>query len=113
VLRGSMGSAFRLPHVHGVAPMEALRRLAARGVRRAACLSEGGTPFDRADLRGPIALVLGNEGAGLAHEVVEAADLHLTIPLAPPVESLNVAVAGGILLFEAARQRRRAASGIA
>ena len=65
-LRGSMGSAFRLPHVHGLATTEALRRLAARGVRRAACLSEGGTPFDRADLRGPIALVLGNEGAGLA-----------------------------------------------
>lgn len=112
-LRGSMGSAFRLPHVHGLATTEALRRLAARGVRRAACLSEGGTPFDRADLRGPIALVLGNEGAGLAREVVEAADLHLTIPLAPPVESLNVAVAGGILLFEAARQQRRVASGIA
>jgi RNA methyltransferase, TrmH family len=105
-LRGSMGSAFRLPHVTGLSLQEVLRRLASRGVRTAACLSDGGAPFDQADLSGPIALVFGSEAAGLPPEIVDRSDLRLSIPVAPRVESLNVSVAAGVLLFEAARQRR-------
>ena len=50
-------------------------------------------------------LVLGAEAGGVASEWLEAADAHVRIPLHPPVESLNVAVAAGVLLFEAQRQR--------
>jgi RNA methyltransferase, TrmH family len=105
-LRGSMGSAFRLPHVRERSVAAALDRLEARGLRLAATVAHEGTPYDRADLRGPLALLLGNEGQGLPEEAVARAALRLSIPVSPPVESLNVGVAAGILLFEAARQRR-------
>jgi RNA methyltransferase, TrmH family len=105
-LRGSMGSAFRLPHVARVAAPEAVRRARARGLAVLATAADGETVYDRADLRRPVALLLGREGSGLPEELVRAADQRLRIPLPGPVESLNVGVAAGVLLFEAARQRR-------
>jgi TrmH family RNA methyltransferase len=105
-LRGSMGSAFRLPHRKEKDPLALLGRLRGRGVRTVAAVADGGTAYDRADLSGTLAIVMGTEGRGLAEPVIAATDLRVTIPLAPPVESLNVGVAGALLLFEAARQRR-------
>jgi tRNA G18 (ribose-2'-O)-methylase SpoU len=61
--------------------------------------------MDAADLRGPLALVLGGEGAGLASEIVGRCDLTVSIPMAPHVESLNVATAAALLVYEARRQR--------
>ncbi len=58
-----------------------------------------------ADLRGPSALLVGNEGAGLPDEWIEQADARITIPLPGAVESLNAAIAGSLLLYEAMRQR--------
>jgi tRNA G18 (ribose-2'-O)-methylase SpoU len=101
-----MGSAFRLPHRREPTAAAALDLLSSRGVRLAATVARGGTPYAEADLTGPIALLLGNEAAGLDEEVLGRATVRLTIPLKPQVESLNVGVAAGILLFEAARQRR-------
>jgi TrmH family RNA methyltransferase len=106
-LRGSMGSAFRLPHVSGADLREVQGRLRESGIKTIAAVTAGPTRYDEADLRRPVALLLGNEGAGLPEHVVREADLSLTIPLEGGVESLNVAVAAGVLLFEAARQRRR------
>jgi TrmH family RNA methyltransferase len=106
-LRGSMGSAFRLPHVTGLGAGDVLARLAARGVMSVAAVAAHGDRYDTLDFTGPVAFLLGNEGAGLPAEVAERADRRVAIPMAPPVESLNVAVAAGILLFEAGRQRRR------
>ena len=63
-------------------------------------------PTTRSDLKGPLALLLGNEGSGLPAAAEARASVRLSIPVAAPVESLNVGVAAGILLFEAARQRR-------
>src|SRR5205085_10494589 len=57
------------------------------------------------DLTTPIALIVGSEATALEPDEIAAADESLTIPMSPPVESLNVAVATGIILFEAARQR--------
>lgn len=104
-LRGSMGSAFRLPQVRRLPLAEVLARLSARGVAVAAAAASG-TPCHAADLRGPLAIVVGPEGSGLPPDVVAGADLRLAVPMQPPVESLNVGVAAGVLLFEAARQRR-------
>jgi TrmH family RNA methyltransferase len=111
-LRGAMGSAFRLPHLTGLTLVDALRRLQARGLPLAATATSGGTPYDRADLSQPLGLLFGSEGAGLTSEVMAQADVILTVPLAPRVESLNVGVAAGILLFEAARQRRSRAAAV-
>jgi RNA methyltransferase, TrmH family len=105
-LRGSMGSAFRVPHLGDLGAGDVLARLAARSVITIAT-SPRGERYDTIDFTGPVALLFGNEGAGLPAEVAARADRTVAIPMAPPVESLNVAVAAGILLFEAGRQRRR------
>ena len=104
-LRGSMGSAFRLPHVTGFVIELALETLAERGVRVFATAGDGERRYDEADLRGPAAIVVGREGSGLAPGVQRRAAARLRIPLAAPVESLNVGVAAALVLFEAARQR--------
>jgi TrmH family RNA methyltransferase len=106
-LRGSMGSAFRLPHLRRPGARETLLRLKERGVASVAAVSSGGTPYDQVDLARPVALVVGNEGAGLGEDLLEAVSARASIPMRGGVESLNVAVAAGVLLFEAARQRRR------
>jgi TrmH family RNA methyltransferase len=105
-LRGSMGSAFRLPHVGGLRIEDVLRRLRARGVE--AIATEVGAParYDELDLRRPVAFVLGNEGSGLSEHVLRGLERRVSIPMHGAVDSLNVGVAAGILLFEAARQRR-------
>jgi RNA methyltransferase, TrmH family len=105
-LRGSMGSAFRVPHVSGLGAGDVLARLTARAVITIAAAPRG-ERYDAIDYTGPIALLFGNEGAGLPAEVAARAGRTAAIPMALPVESLNVAVAAGILLFEAGRQRRR------
>ena len=103
-----MGSAFRLPHVAGLAMDDVLDTLAARGIRVLATASDGERRYDEADFRGPVAIVMGREGSGLAPAVKQRAVARLRIPLAAPVESLNVGVAAALVLFEAARQRRSA-----
>jgi TrmH family RNA methyltransferase len=57
------------------------------------------------DFTGPLALVLGGEGAGLSSDVLTMADARVRVPMRPRVDSLNVAVAAALLLYEAARQR--------
>lgn len=105
-LRGSMGSAFRLPHRRRLTTVDALARLRAHGVEVIAAAAGAALPYYEADLRGPVALLLGPEGSGLPPAVVAGAARSVAIPMAAGVESLNVGVAAGVLLFEAARQRR-------
>jgi TrmH family RNA methyltransferase len=106
-LRGSMGSAFRLPHVRGLPAREAVERVRARGLQVVATDAHGSVAYDEVDFRAPTALLFGAEGSGLGAELVAAADRRVNVPMQPPVESLNVGVAAGVVLFEASRQRRR------
>jgi len=105
-LRGSMGSAFRLPHRRGLSIEATLSLLEEHGVATVAAYATASVRYDEADLGQPTAFLLGNEGTGLPHDVMRAADQRVGIPMQGGVESLNVGVAAGILLFEAARQRR-------
>jgi RNA methyltransferase, TrmH family len=105
-LRGAMGSAFRVPIARvgdANAAMALVRKVA--GMRTAATVSSEGVAMNEADLTGALALFVGSEGAGLTVDVVEQADLRVSVPMAPPVESLNVAVATALLVYEARRQR--------
>jgi TrmH family RNA methyltransferase len=88
-----------------------LDRLEERGVRLLATSARGDTRYDDCDLKAPVAFVFGSEGSGLVEEVAARATARLRIPLAPPVDSLNVGVAAGLVLFEAARQRGFSAGG--
>jgi TrmH family RNA methyltransferase len=115
VVRGSAGSVFRLPIVHGqvhgrgksTAKLEAmLAKLRAKDVRLIATSSHKGTSLDQADLKGAAAIFFGNEGAGLPREVMAKMDEFISIPHTQQVESLNAGVAASIVLYEAARQRK-------
>jgi TrmH family RNA methyltransferase len=106
-LRGSMGSCFRLPVVRAGQP-EMLAALRARGVRVIATAPRGSRSLFESDLRGPAALLVGAEGTGLADDLLAGADETVSIPMREPVESLNVAVAAALLVYEASRQRGRA-----
>ena len=99
-LRGSMGSLLRLP-VFEIDDVEALRK---RGFRLAALVPRGGVDFREADWKPPVALLLGREASGLDEVTVAASDLLVTIPMQGSVESLNVATAAALGLYEANRR---------
>lgn len=104
-VRGSMGSALRLPiavHAHADTAVAAARE---RGCRILATVPRGGTPLFDISLTGSTALLFGGEGQGLSPGLLEAADERLTIPMMAPVESLNAAVAVALVVYEAHRQR--------
>jgi RNA methyltransferase, TrmH family len=107
-LRGSMGSAFRLPHLGDLSIRSALALLKAQGISTVAAYATASVRYDEANFREPTAFLFGNEGSGLPQEIMQAADQRVGIAMQGGVESLNVGVAAGILLFEAARQRRLA-----
>ena len=104
-LRGSMGSAFRVPVAAGADATAVCREARERGVRVISTTPSGGQGLQEIDLAGPGLVLVGGEGAGLPADVEAAADARLTIPMRGPVESLNVAVAAGVILYEAYRQR--------
>lgn len=104
-VRAAAGALFRLPVAVGGEATEVLEQLRAAGVSSAATVVRDGQPYHQVDLRGPLALVVGSEAHGLEAAVLEAVDLRLTVPMAGPTESLNVAMAGTVVCFEALRQR--------
>jgi RNA methyltransferase, TrmH family len=104
-LRASSGSAFRLP-VLALTADATFTTLRDHGVRIFAAVARDGD--SEADLRGPSALLVGNEGSGLPEAWIAQADARVTIPFAGAVESLNAAIAGSVLLYDAMRQRRKA-----
>lgn len=112
-LRGAMGSTFRLPVVRPPDPAAVRAEADARGLRVLAAVPRGGTPLSDADLRGPCLVWLGGEGGGLAPSVVDTADDVVSIPMHPPVESLNIAVAAALIVYEAAGQRTGATPSVA
>ncbi len=103
-LRASAGSVFRVP-VAAATP-DAMERLKQAGVLLYAAMKDDATAVEDANLRDACALMIGNEGAGLEDGWVAMADERVTIPCPGWVESLNAAVAGSLLLYEASRQRR-------
>jgi len=103
-VRASAGSVFRMPVITRCAE-EVVARLQTLGVMLFATTADGHLPATEAVLVKPSALLIGNEGAGLSTDLLAAADAQLAIPCPGPVESLNAAIAGSILLYEASRQR--------
>ena len=104
-LRGSMGSALRLPVVTGLPAGQIMTEMHQAGMRTVASVARGGSDPDHVSWKGRVGLWVGGEGPGLAHDLVERCDERVTIPMAPQVESLNAAVAGALLVYAARRQR--------
>lgn len=103
VLRSTMGSIFRVPLATEIDYVQVLE-LSQAGLKLVATEVGVSKPYYQADLAVPLAILLGNEGSGLDESLKLASQEVVNIPLAGEVESLNVAVAGAILLFEARRQ---------
>jgi TrmH family RNA methyltransferase len=105
-VRASAGSAFRQPLLR-VALKDTIGLLKQNGMKVVATSSHKGRPLDQLDLTGPLALIIGSEGAGVPADILAQADELITIPHSPRVESLNAGIAASILLYEAGRQRGR------
>ena len=105
-LRGAMGSAFRLPIWNGAEYSEVIEWCNERSIRTVCGVARGPQSYTEIDWRGSFAVIVGTESTGLSPEEIALADEAVRIPMAGSVESLNVAVAAGVLLYEASRQRR-------
>lgn len=106
-IRSTMGSVYRMPFCYTGDLSDAVRKLKAGGIRTYAAHLEGSCDYDEEDYCQPCAFLIGNEGNGLTKEIADLADAYIKIPMQGRVESLNAAIAASILMFEAARQRRK------
>jgi TrmH family RNA methyltransferase len=111
-VRASAGALFLVPVVSGPEAVWVLEELAGWGVRRLAAVARGGSEYTATDLRGSVALVIGNEAQGLGPEVGARVDGQVSIPMAGRADSLNAGVAAALLCFEALRQRRALTVGV-
>jgi TrmH family RNA methyltransferase len=109
--RAAAGSLFHLPVVAGVAWPEAAAALRGRGLRLVGADPHAAATVATAPLEEPVALVLGNEAHGLPAAVAADLDLTVRVPLAGRAESLNLAAAAAVLLYETARRQREAPHG--
>lgn len=105
-VRAAAGSLFRLPLLFLDTAGEATDLLRRHGKRVFAADGSGECDYDDCDLAHDAAVVIGNEGNGLSEEWLRLADVHMAIPMEGKTESLNAALAGGIILYEAYRQKR-------
>jgi TrmH family RNA methyltransferase len=104
-----MGSSFRLPLWTNADFAEVISWCDARGIRTVSADLAATQTHTELAWTGAHAVLLGAEAGGLGVEEIRAADERIRIPMQPPVESLNVAVALAVILYEAARQRAQTA----
>ena len=107
VVRATMGSVFRLPYLVVEDVREGARALKEKGIRLFAADLDGKNAYDEESYLSGSAFLVGNEGNGLTAGAKAAAQERIRIPMLGKAESLNAAMAAGILLFEASRQRRQ------
>jgi TrmH family RNA methyltransferase len=104
VIRASRGTIFTVPVVEAPAA-DALRWLKERGIRLVATTPAAATDYTAADLRGAVAVAVGAEDMGLSAAWLDAAETRVRIPMHGRVNSLNVATAAALVIYEAVRQR--------
>ncbi|RXT04745.1 RNA methyltransferase [Ammoniphilus sp. CFH 90114] len=104
-IRSTMGSIFHLPIVQ-TDLNEICHELSERGFRILATSLEGAVPYDEALYDGPVAIVIGNEANGVSASILKQCDKFVKIPIYGQAESLNAAMAAGIIMYEAIRQRK-------
>ncbi|MDD3349441.1 MAG: RNA methyltransferase [Eubacteriales bacterium] len=106
VVRAASGSLFRLPLLFVDSPEDALSLLARFGKQTAATTPYGSQDYYECQIAENTAIVIGNEGAGVSESFLDKAKYRMKIPMESNVESLNAAVAAGILIFESTRQKK-------
>lgn len=106
-IRATMGSIYRVPFLYINDLASAVGRLKQAGIFVYAAQLQESRDYDALNFTGGTAFLIGNEGSGLRPETLRLADAYLKIPMQGQVESLNASVAASILMYEAARQRRK------
>jgi TrmH family RNA methyltransferase len=104
-VRSSAGAIFSLPVFTDLDPVSILERLRKLGLKIVAADRRSSVPLQQMDLRGPLAVLIGQEAAGLDDNLRRRADAHAAISIRSHMDSLNAAAAASIFLYEAARQR--------
>ncbi len=107
VIRTTMGSIFHLKLVDKLNFSEVVSELKNSGYQIATTSPQNGKRVDQLDFSGKICLLIGNEAFGLSEEMLKLADLKITLPIFGKAESLNAAVAGGIILYQMALQKNK------
>ena len=105
VLRASAGQWFRVPMASSATLVDDIVHYQNQGMQVIATLPTATDPYWQADFRKPTLILMGNEGSGLTPALTALANTAVKIPLEPGVESLNVAIAAALILYEAKRQR--------
>ena len=105
VARASAGALMHTPVAHVTNLTDTIEDLKTKGLWFV-CADMDGTPMYDLDLKGPVGLVIGNEGAGVGSRVKKACDMTASVPVHGEIESLNASVAAGVLAYEIVRQRR-------
>lgn len=103
-VRASMGSLFHVPVLSGVAEQEFIDNAKKAGYQLLVTALDGADNLYQADLKGRLAFVMGNEAGGVSTTLLQQADKRVFIPMRGKAESLNVAMAAGIVMFEAMRR---------
>jgi len=111
VAKTSAGAVAYVPVARVSNMVQTIERLKEAGVWVAGAAGEAQDDVYRANLTGPLAIVIGNEGRGLSRLVRESCDFLVSLPMSGRINSLNASVAAGVLLYEAVRQRRSGAPG--
>ncbi len=106
VIRSTMGSIYRMPFLYVPDVVSLKQEFSQNGIRTFAAHLKGKNFYDQESYQGACAFLIGNEGKGLTEEAAAMANCLIRIPMSGQVESLNAAMAAGILMYEAARQRR-------
>lgn len=99
-VRASAGTVAATRVVDGVSAADALQHFGSAGFSRIGAAMSGGVDLGELDTAKPVVVVLGSEGAGLSAEIAPLLDGHVTLTMRAPVESLNVAVTAGIVLYQ-------------
>lgn len=105
VLRATAGMVFEIPIIHAADEADFIDAAKSRGLRIAVSVPSGGAAYYDEDLSEGIALVVGNEGAGISESIIDKADVRVTLPMKDGIESLNAAIAAAILMYEAIRSK--------
>lgn len=107
VVRSTMGSILRLPIVRTEDVVGLLKELKIAGIGSVGCALRGGKYYYEIEWRLPLAIILGNESAGLPEEILQNATKVVKIPQNKKVDSLNVAIAGGIMMYQVVEKARK------
>jgi len=104
-IKSSAGAIYKIPICREHNLKEVIEFLKASGIKIAAASEKTDMLHFEADLTGPVAIIMGSEGEGVSAEYLKRADVQLRIPMLGEIESLNVSVAGAVLMYEVVRQR--------